>query len=221
MLLAEDVEGVLLVPAGRPDAKALRRLKDRDVRVMLADRRVDGFPVVEADNRRASRELAEHVLGLGYRRVGYIGGPPDVSSAEDRLKGFRDALLGIGSDFVAVRRGAFTFESGYDRALEMLATEDVEVIVAANDLMAFGVLRAAEERRLAVPRDLGVAGFDHVPHVPYATFARPALTTVEVPAYEMGREAAARLLDGAARGTRMPTRLIPGGTCRLRGGDST
>jgi LacI family transcriptional regulator len=79
--------------------------------------------------------------------------------------------------------------------------------------MAFGVLRAAEEEGLSVPGDLGVAGFDHVPHVPYATFLRPELTTVEVPVHEMGREAARRLLDGGGDSLRLATTLIRGGTC--------
>jgi DNA-binding LacI/PurR family transcriptional regulator len=79
--------------------------------------------------------------------------------------------------------------------------------------MAFGVLRAAEEEGLSVPRDVGVAGFDHIPHVPYATFLRPELTTVDVPAHEMGREAARRLLAGKAASLQLPTTLVPGGTC--------
>jgi LacI family transcriptional regulator len=213
MLLGEDVEGVLLAPSGRGDASAVRRLADRGVRVMLMDRRIAGFPVVEADNRGASRALAEHLLRLGYRRIVYISGPTEVSTAEDRLRGFREAVRAEGEDLVAVRRGAFTFESGFDAAREILRGDRADAIVAANDLMAFGVLRAVEEEGLSVPRDIGVAGFDHIPHVPYATFLRPELTTVDVPAHEMGREAARRLLDGRTDSLRLATTLVPGGTC--------
>jgi len=213
MLLAEDVEGVLLVPTGRPDARAMQRLADRGVRVILADRRLNGFPVVEADNRAASQQLGEHLLGLGYARIAYVAGPADVSTAEDRLSGFCDALRHAGKKLASLRLGTFTFESGFQCAREILQREQVDAIVAGNDLMAFGVLRAAEEEGLSVPGDLGVAGFDHVPHVPYATFLRPELTTVEVPVHEMGREAARRLLDGGDGSLRLPTTLVPGGTC--------
>ena len=216
MLLAEDVEGVLLVPTGRGDASALKRLVARGVRVMLMDRRIVGFPVVEADNRGASRALGEHLLGLGYERMVYISGPAEVSTAEDRLCGFRDAVRSEGGDLADVRRGAFTFESGFDAAREILRHDKADAIVAANDLMAFGVLRAVEEEGLSVPRDIGVAGFDHVPHVPYATFLRPELTTVDVPVHEMGRQAARRLLDGKADSLQLATTLIPGGTCIAR-----
>jgi LacI family transcriptional regulator len=213
MLLAEDVEGVLLVASGRVDKSAVERLAVRGVRVMLVDRRVGRFPVVEVDNRGASRTLGEHLLGLGYERLAYIGGPPEVSTAEDRLRGFQDALDAAGRDFATTRRGAFTFEFGFEAARDVLRRNRVEAIIAANDLMAFGVLRAVEEERLSVPRDLGVAGFDHVPHVPYATFLRPELTTVAVPVHEMGREAARRLLDGASDSLQLATQLVPGGTC--------
>jgi LacI family transcriptional regulator len=213
MLLAEDAEGVLLVPSGRVDMKAVERLAARGAHIMLVDRRIAGFPVVEADNRGASRALGEHLLQLGYRRMAYISGPAEVSTAEDRRRGFGDALDAAGETLVTTRRGAFTFESGFDAARYVLRHEKVDAIVAANDLMAFGVLRALEEERLSVPRDVGVAGFDHVPHVPYATFLRPELTTVDVPVHEMGREAARRLLDGADDSLQLATHLVPGGTC--------
>lgn len=213
MLLAEDVEGILLAPSGRADARSLKRLAARGVRVMLVDRRVEGFPVVEVDNRGASRALAGHLVGLGYRRIAYVAGPADVSTAEDRLGGFREALAASGLDFVSVTRGPFTFEAGFDAARTVVRRGGADAIVAANDLMAFGVLRAVEEEGLSVPDDIGVAGFDHVPHVPYATFLRPELTTVEVPVHEMGREAAMRLLGGDERSLELSTRLVAGGTC--------
>jgi LacI family transcriptional regulator len=158
--------------------------------------------------------MAEHILELGYRRLAYVAGPTDVSTAEDRLDGFRDALAAARMEPADVQRGGFTFESGYECATRILDGDGADVIVAANDLMAFGVLRAIEERGLSVPRDLGVAGFDHIPHIPYATFMHPELTTVEVPVHEMGREAARRLLDGGCDGVHVPTKLIRGGTCR-------
>ncbi len=213
MLLGEDVEGVLLVPSGRVEMDVVERLTARGVRVMLVDRRLRGIPAVEADNRGASRALGQHLLRLGYRRIAYIRGPAGVSTAEDRLRGFRDALAARGAELAAVERGAFTFESGFDVARGLLQRGDLDAIVAANDLMAFGVLRAVEEVGLSVPADIGVAGFDHVPHVPYATFLRPELTTVDVPVHDMGREAARRLLDGPHASLELATQLVPGGTC--------
>lgn len=217
MLLSEDVEGVLLVPVSLPDEEKLHRLAEQGVNIVATDRQIPGLPVVEVDNRRASHELAEYILSLGYRQVAYVAGPDRVSTSRDRLAGFQQALESDGIGLAALRYGDFTFESGYRCALGILDERSAEVIVAANDMMAFGVLRAAEERGKSVPRDLGVAGFDHVPHVPYATFMHPELTTVEVPVHQLGREAALLVLDGGEGGLRVKATLIRGGTCRELG----
>ena len=214
MLLAEDVEGVLIAPVGAPDKERLARLTAHGVHLVAADRRIPGLPAVEVHNHRASYELAKHILRLGYRRIAYVSGPPAVSSSRDRLEGFQRALETEGLELVALRYGDFTFESGCESARRILSAQDVEAIAAANDMMAFGVLRAAEEQGRSVPRDLGVAGFDHVPHVPYATFMHAELTTVEIPIHQLGRAAALQLLSGEKTSLRVETRLVRGGTCR-------
>ncbi|MBN1859394.1 LacI family DNA-binding transcriptional regulator [Candidatus Bipolaricaulota bacterium] len=221
ILLSEGVDGVLFVPTAAPDMPALQRLIDRGTRILVPDRRVADLPCVEADNLDASSELTNYVLGLGYRRIGYIAGPEGVSTADDRLAGFLRALDSLGIAPVALRRGDFTYESGYECGSEILDHDDIQAVLAGNDLMAFGVLRAAEERGLSIPGDLGVAGFDHVPHVPYATFLRPELTTVEVPVYHIGQEATRLLLKGSDENIIVPTMLIRGGTCRPMKGNTT
>jgi LacI family repressor for deo operon, udp, cdd, tsx, nupC, and nupG len=214
ILLSEGVEGVLYVPVGKPDRGVLEKLQQQGIRIVAADRRLPGVPSVEVDNSSATRDLVEHILRLGYRRIAYIAGPEDVSTGRDRLAGFRDALLQSDLDAEAIEVGDFTFEAGHRLALRILDRGEVEAIITANDMMAFGALRAAEDRGRAVPRNLGVAGFDHVPHVPYATFMHAELTTVEVPIRDIGIRAAELLLEGAEDPIIMPTRLIRGGTCR-------
>jgi len=213
ILLSEGVEGILYVPVSRPDERMLRRVIDQGIEIVVADRRLPGLPTVEAENRTASCELAEYLLSLGYRRIGYVAGPEGVSTAQDRLSGFLRALEPVGLRPVAMERGDFTYEAGLQCSRRILAAHSVDAIVAANDLMAFGVLRAAEENGLRVPADLGVAGFDHIPSVPYATFMHAELTTVEVPTHQIGVEAARLLLNGGRESLRLKTRLIHGGTC--------
>ena len=212
-LLSEGVDGIVFVPVGRPDLDLVHRLTDRGVRVLVADRRIDGLTTVDADNFGGSRDLTAYLLGLGYRDIAYIAGPEEVSTAEDRLAGFRHAMKTAGRAPASVARGQFTFQSGYDHAVGIFDRRPVDALIAANDLMAIGAIRAAEDRGLTVPDDLGVAGFDHVP---WAALVRPQLTTVEVPAYAIGQEAGRRLLDGSDESLRLPTTLIPGGTCARR-----
>ncbi|MEW6216220.1 MAG: LacI family DNA-binding transcriptional regulator [Candidatus Bipolaricaulota bacterium] len=213
LLLAERVQGVVLVPVAQPDRAAIDRLARCGVRVVVADREVHGLPTISADNRAGSRMLTEHLLELGYRQIAYIAGPSDVSTANDRLAGFLDALRARNMSPVCVRHSPYTYESAYATAKAILARSVLDAIVAANDLMAVGVMRAAEELGRAVPDDLGVAGFDHVP---WAAFVRPRLTTVEVPARHMGTEAARMLLEGSVESLLLPVRIIPGETCSRR-----
>ncbi|MBU0595963.1 LacI family transcriptional regulator [Candidatus Bipolaricaulota bacterium] len=216
MLRSEDVEGMIFVPVGIPDRRALTAVLDQGIRVVAVDRRIPGLPIAEVDNYSASYELAEYVLKNGYRRIAYIAGPTTVSTSEDRLAGMSDALTANGIRPTSIHRGDFTFESGHACALRILRETNADAILTANDLMAFGALRAAEESGKTVPRDLGVAGFDHVPHVPYATFMHPELTTVEVPIHELGRQAACLLIDEQGDSVRLATRLIRGGTSQGR-----
>ncbi|MCK5585212.1 LacI family DNA-binding transcriptional regulator [Candidatus Bipolaricaulota bacterium] len=214
MLRSEDVEGIIFVPVGIADSKTLNAALDQGIRVVAVDRRIPELPIAEVDNYAASFEMGEYVIRLGYRKIAYITGPETVSTSEDRLSGLSDALASNGIKLPVVCRGDFTFESGYACALNVLSNEKVDAILTANDLMAFGALRAAEELKRSVPKDLGVAGFDHVPHIPYATFMHPELTTIEVPIHELGREAASLLIDEKSEGVQLPTKLIYGGTCR-------
>ncbi|MBC7345528.1 MAG: substrate-binding domain-containing protein [Clostridia bacterium] len=164
---------------------------------------------MEADNRGGSRELTRYVLSLGYRRIAYIAGPKEVSTAQDRLLGFKEAMEEAGVAPVAVRHGNFTYESGYEQAKEILRGHEVDAIMCGNDLMAIGVIRALEDLGLRVPEDLGVTGFDHIL---WADLVRPILTTVEVPIHQIGYEAARRLVNNKHGESRLPVIPISGGS---------
>lgn len=214
VLLSERVEGIVFIPVAQPDVRMIQRLVGAGVRIVVADRRVAGLPSVGVDNVSGSLELANYLLALGYRRIAYVAGPREVSTACDRLAGFHKALQDVDAELVAIRHGQFTYESGYTEARVILEQHKVDAIAAGNDLIAMGVIRAAEDLRLAVPEDLGVCGFDHVP---WADLICPPLTTVEVPARRIGEVAAEQLLSTESKDICLATRLIPGRTCAKRG----
>ena len=218
VLLAEGVEGIVFIPVGRPDMKRIDRLLRQGIKIVVADRRVDGLPTVEADNRGGSYELTEHLFQLGYRRIAYIAGPQEVSTAQDRLAGFYDALAQASVEPVVVRHGKFTYESGCEHAQEILVNHQVDAIMTGNDLIAIGAIQAAEDLGLRVPEDLGVTGFDHTPLL---ALVRPKLTTVEVPAHQLGEEVARQLLEGKEKDLSLQVKLISGGTSRKRSVEET
>lgn len=178
------------------------------------------YPAVTATNYTGALTLMEYLIGLGHRRVGFIGGRPELQSAVQRLQGYRDGLrrAGIPLDPELIQAGDYTEETGFRCAQRLLALpRPPTAIFAANDQSAIGVLRAAREAGLNVPDDLSVAGFDNIPE---AVYVRPALTTVDQSIDKMSYMAA-KMLIGLIRGEvpesnpyEIPTQLIIRDSCR-------
>lgn len=214
ILLAEGVEGIVFIPVGDPDDAQIRRFLRRGIRIVAADRQVNRLPTVRAANEHGSAMLTNYVFRLGYRRIAYLAGPKSISSAQERLAGFKTEMERKGLTPVLVQHGPFSFESGFHLAKKLLVQQEVDGILAGDDLMAIGAIRAVEDLGLCVPRDLGVAGFDHIA---LADLVKPRLTTVEVPASRMGQEAARQLLRGGCQDVSLPVRFIKGASCAQRG----
>ncbi|HSB80366.1 MAG TPA: LacI family DNA-binding transcriptional regulator [Candidatus Methylomirabilis sp.] len=174
------VEG--LVEAGYPCIMYNRRLRSgRGNYIVL-------------DNLGASRELTRHLLGLGHRHIGFVSGLPQLSTAADRLRGYREALRGAGLrvDSQLIHPGGFKAELAQQAAHELLKLpRRPTAIVAGNDLMALGVMQAAGELGIRIPQALAVAGFDDIG---MAGHRQIQLTTMAQQKAEMGRLAAEAIL---------------------------
>jgi LacI family transcriptional regulator len=170
-------------------------------------------PYVDMDDAGAAREMTEHLIALGHRRIGFITGHPAHYASGQRLHGYRTALETREIPFNAayVKQGFFVFESGLEAARELLDMDPAPTaIFASNDDMAAGVLMAAHERGLAVPRQLSVVGFDDTY---IARILWPRLTTVHQPSYDMAFAATELLLqtlrDGkGSTSTRLPYTVV-------------
>lgn len=210
-LVRARVDGLVLVAVdGRGDA--LRTLARHGVPVVVMDRERPELPLdtVLTDHRDGGRQATRHLAALGHRRIGFVAGPAGLSPSELRLAGHRDALAaaGLPAERSLVRHGDFHPESGRAAARALLALpRPPTAIVAANDLMALGVLRAAADAGRQVPRDLAVVGYDDIE---LAAYTVPPLTTVAQPRREMGREAV-RLLANRLAARHLPPQqaLLP------------
>jgi LacI family transcriptional regulator len=173
-------------------------------------------PTVDADNLQGGRLATEHLIGLGHRRIGFLGRPPrDLESGPLREEGYRSALAdaGIPADPALVRVADYDENDARTTVRELLSLPDRPTAVfAANDMSAIATMEVAASMGLRVPEDLSVVGFDNVPE---SVMSEPALTTVEQPIQMMGRLAVEILLEmlagrePAQRHVRLPTRLIP------------
>jgi LacI family transcriptional regulator len=202
------LDGVIVLPPLSEDHNLFGALAQEKVPyVRLAAVALDTSDrVVVSNERSAVASMAEYLVELGHRRIGYITGPGGRRSTRERLEGFSDALERLGCPLPPemIARGAYSFESGIECARALLANgEPPTAIFASNDDMAAGVIYTATELGFAVPRDLSVAGFDDSA---LATRIRPALTTIRRPVRAMAGLAANKLI-AAIEGRHQETRL--------------
>ena len=202
------VDGLMIIlPRGLPDYVGQLRAETFPFVLIDYDADAPGCNVINAANRDGTRVALRYLLDLGHRRIGFITGTLATGSAQERLTAYREVLTtaGIPIDPALIVDGDFLEPRGRTAAHELLALpEPPTAIFASSDAAAFGVLRAALERKIDVPRDLSVIGFDDIPE---ATWAAPALTTVRQPLREMGRAAARRLMEILAEPDLPPQRV--------------
>ncbi len=153
------------------------------------------LPTVDSDNLRGGRLATEHLLGLGHRRIGMLGGRPDLQSAQLREQGYRQAMAdaGVPVDESLIEVGAYDSGVSAEAAHRLLtAAEPPTALFAANDISAIAAVGVARELGLRVPEDLSVVGFDNIPE---SALASPPLTTVSQPIHQMGRCAIELLIN--------------------------
>ncbi len=214
------VDGLLLCPAEGTDPEIVERLHRFDVPVVQVLRRLGrrNHDHVGADFRLGMRLATEHLIQLGHRRIAFVGGGRHASPARDRAQAYRETLTRHGLPVGPIVNCLPTREEG-QRAVERLligGRSDPTAIICHNDLCAVGVLVGLGDRGLVAGQDCAVIGFDNIPE---AAHARPALTTVDIGARQIGEEAARLLLkrimapNGAPESIVLPPRLIIRSSC--------
>ena len=196
--LSGRVDG-LLIMSPHADAALLARNLPYATPTVLMNTRSDGdeHTAFAIDNYGGARTLINHLAGLGHRRIAMIAGPANNFDADERLRGYRDALKHALPDSEAiVVSGDFSEKSGYLAGAAIAAMSPrPDAVFAANDMMALGCLFALNEAGLNVPGDIALAGFDDIP---MSRFVSPPLTTMRVNIAELGERAARALIEQLA-----------------------
>lgn len=210
-MLAFQVEGLLLAPVGDRSRPNLRLLRKNDVPFVLVDRTISGYDgdLVQGDSVAGARRLVEHLIELGHRRIGMVTETPEVSTARDRLAGYREALESAGIEFdpvLVAESSAIEPRAAHDATLGLLdLAEPPTAIFSVNNIAVVGVAEAARERGLEIPRDLAVVCFDDIEH---ASRFHPFLTVMAQPAETFGTIATQLLLDRLAGRIEQRRRLV-------------
>lgn len=212
-IVARRSIGVVLVLSGLDDAQR-HQLDSRSIPYVVIDAHGDpglGVPTVGSNNWNGGLVATRHLIGLGHTKIAVISGPSDVMCSRARVDGYKSAHdeAGLEYDPELTRWGDFDKRGGYRHALELLQGPNrPTAIFAGSDYQALGVMRAARELNLVIPRDLSVVGYDDLPITEWLT---PPLTTVNQPLAQMAT-LATQMLISIARGEKLVSSHVELGT---------
>lgn len=207
VLRSRRVDGIIVLTGRLTDPVLKAFAKTQPLVVTGRTLKAPGLFAMNFDNFEGGRLATQHLIQLGHRRIAFIAGDSDHPDATERLRGYRAALdqAGIIFEPALVVPGEYLEVSGLLAVDRLLGTgQRFSAIFAANDQMAIGAALGLQRRSLRVPDDVSIVGFDDLPTSQYAI---PPLTSVQQPAYELGRLAAQamlQLLAGAKPNIEMP-----------------
>lgn len=208
LLRAENVAGIIIT-ATHEENNSFERILKAEIPIVALDRRIRTIEAdtILLDNVDAAYRLVSHLIDDGHQRIATLLGPSDITTARERLEGYRKALLAHGIEPAPdlVTQIVPKSEQAYAATLEILELADPPTaIFAGNNLLTMGALRAIQAKNLRIPDEIAIAGFDEME---WAPLLNPGLTVIAQPKYELGRAAAELLLKRIEHPDR-PTREV-------------
>lgn len=214
MMVDERVLGVVLSPSDPSDA-TITTVLDAGIPVVAFDREVADAraDAVVVDNVKATLRATDHLLEVGHRNIVFVGGRPEVETGAERLDGYEHAMRAAELPPRSVV-GGFRAD-GAKAAVEALlaASQPVDALIVANNLMTLGAMLALREAHVTVPDDIAVLGIDDPP---WAPLVAPPLTTLAQPVRRMAADAMDLLLDRVSGRRTEPRRVVHNLEMRIR-----
>jgi LacI family transcriptional regulator len=207
-LRARQVDGLILATAWLHD-DIVERCREQHIPFVLVNRTVldESVTSVVTNDAYGIRLAVDHLLQLGHRKLAYVGGPLNTSTAKGRREGFVAALKAYrlsAREKLIADCASFTVQAGVAAARELLApaNRSFTAIVAANDMLALGCYDALTEAGLVCPKDISITGYNDMP---FADRFSPPLTTLRIPQDQIGVQSSLLLL----RMMRDPAVIVP------------
>ena len=193
-LLDHVPKGIVLIPT----SDVIKIKLPKSTRISIMDRPLPSMNAIALDQGQSSALAADHLVGLGHRKIAYIAGPHDIQASIEREAGFSNRIARLQHQRSPIElkifRGQFDYVSGEAIAREILHLKDSErptAIAAASDQQAIGAIRAATDMGVSVPGEVSVIGFDDIV---LADLLVPRLTTIRQPVHDMVIEALDQIL---------------------------
>lgn len=204
------VEGFILLSPAALHRSIIHELKSANIPFISTAKVLDDPEIayVDIENFKGAEIAINHLIELGHRKIAFAG-KPVLTSNHERLLGYKHTLreknIAINEDYIQVVE-ASSIESGYNMMMRLLKLDEPPTAVFSScDIMAFGVIKAIQEKGLKVPGDISVIGFDDIL---LSRNMSPPLTTIKQPAIEKGAIAAGKLIDYLVRGEKPTTQIL-------------
>lgn len=197
MLAQKMVDGIILTQSANKEGN-IKTLDSLKIPLVLIDRDIDVKNIkgkVLVDNFLGAYEGVSYLIEKGYKNIAFITGPLSTTTSNDRLKGYKKALLdnGLIINKDLILEGEYKRQWGIDATKQLLNNNNrFDAVFCGNDLIAINVIKTLREKNINVPNDIGVMGYDNIY---LSEIIDPSLTTVNQPVYEMGYKAAELLIN--------------------------
>lgn len=209
LVLGKQVDGLILSSVRANDALVEALWAKRLPFVVIGRSENPNVYSVNNNNSDCAAQVTRHLLERGRRRIAFVAGPQELLVTADRVMGYRQALAECAATLPeCVIETSFTTEGGRD-AMSRLASHGAlpDAVIAADDVIALGVMDWLKEQGCVIPRDVAVTGFNDDP---VSAFVHPSLTTMRISTYQLGRESAQMLIDLLEGKDAAQTLILPG-----------
>ncbi len=213
-MISRRTGGVIFICSRINDLEYIKKVKKK-INIVSIQSDIPGVDFVDTESRKGTYKVIEHLIGLGHKKIAFIGYRLDIRSLDDRLKGYKDALADYGMDIrdEYILDGGGLDDSGYTMAKKLLTLKDPPTAIHCfNEYLVTGAYRAVNELKLKIPEDISITGMDNLK---IARILNPPLTTVAQPVESMGRIATELLIKNIVSGNIgihqkiiLPTELI-------------
>ncbi len=194
VLNSQFIDGLIIAPTNHK-YDYLQDGLGQDYPVVYIDRQpnIQQGDSILVNNQQGAYMACKYLIKKGHKKIGYISGELGYTTSDERLNGYKEALIETGIDINKhfIKVGISNFQNGYELTKELVENEEITAIFIANNVLSMGAMGYLQEMKVKVPNQIAIIGYDDYD---WTKITNPPLTVIKQPAYEIGKKAAEVLL---------------------------